>query len=108
MARRVRIQRSRPTPFAKNRKLLKTFKIGFGLTSRFLSAQRRIDIEKAKLERVIKQCELDEVNIAYRNNRVVLLDIEIEKKKVELELLKRQVGDPDAFADMMTDGGLNP
>lgn len=59
---------------------------GFGLAARVLQAQTRANLEAWKTLEVQKKLELNELNIAYRANQILLQDLAIEEKKRNLGL----------------------
>lgn len=67
-----------------------------------MKAQRRIDLDAARLDKMQQDRKIGELEEGIKSNKLVLLDIQIEAKKLELMALKRKLGDPEAFAPEMT------
>lgn len=87
MTQKVRIMRSgRPSLILKRR--IRGWRTLLGMISSQLAAPRRIAMEDEKLKRLQKHREIDEMELAIKSNRVVLLDLQIEKKQLELEKYK--------------------
>lgn len=57
-----------------------------------LETQRKIDLHEAKIR---ERRELTQAKIARENNIVVLQDIEIERRKLELAEIEKRVNPPD-------------
>jgi len=98
MSQLVRIQRSRSKSRTFRRQLsgiqdlLKMFII------EPIEKQRRMELQDAKLSKLQQDRKIGELEEGIKANKLVLLDIQIEQKKLELLALKRKLGDPDSFA----------
>lgn len=101
MTRRVRIVRT-SNPFAKNRRTISGFKSLLKLIKAPLEAQIKSDVLHAKFAKMEQDHRIGELEEAIRANKLVLLDIQIDAKKLELEALKRKLGNPDEFAERLS------
>lgn len=91
----VKIRRSRPRQYTKNRRLFTGLS---GLCALFLApykAQAKNNLDEARLRKVQEDREVGQQRKALIANQVVLTDIKIEKAKLELQALKAKLGDPD-------------
>lgn len=74
------------------------------LASSHLKAGRQIALDEARLRQFDRDHEIAELILAEKSDKLVLLDLEIEKKKLELLALQRKLGGgADQFADPMTE-----
>lgn len=99
---RIRIARSR-SPSRTFHRRLQGFQGLLGMWKSAMGAQRRIDLDEEKILLSQQKRKINELEEGIRANRLVLLDIQIEQKQLELRALKRKLGDPDDFADPMTE-----
>jgi hypothetical protein len=100
MTHRIRIVRT-SNPFAKNRRTLSGLKSLLKLIKAPLENQIKADLLHAKFAKMEQDRRLGELEQSIRSNKLVLLDIQIDAKKLELEALKRKLGNPDEFAERL-------
>lgn len=100
---RVSIRRKKPAKWQVINKRIKATRTILGVFGHFFAAQRHIDLDNAKLVKLQQDRKIGEIEEGIKHDRLVLLDIQIETKKLELAALKRKLGDPDdPFAPEMT------
>lgn len=91
---RIRIARSKNSPAAFRRQL----KGAKGLLKMALGgfeSRRKIALNDARLEKYNQDHKIAEITEGIKSNQLVLLDIQIEMKRLELLALKRKLGNPD-------------
>ena len=97
---RIRIQRTN-SPYRRAARTLRGLK---GLCSLFtgpLVRSRQENLQQAKIAKLQQDREIGETIAGIKANQLVLLDIQIEAKKLELATLRRKLGNPDDFADQL-------
>ena len=103
MAKLIRIKRSRSS-YRSNKALLKGVT---GLLDLFfftpLKRSRAEELQQARIAKLEQDREIGEINLATKANQLLLQDIKIEAKQLELLALKRKLGDPDGFAPPTSD-----
>ena len=97
---RIRIQRSK-SPFLRTARTLRGLKGLCQLFSAPLLRSRQADLQQAKIAKLTQDREIGETIAGIKANQLVLLDIQIEAKKLELAALKRKLGNPDDFAEQL-------
>lgn len=90
--RRIRIQRTRNNlgVFRRNASGIS------GLCKMLLAPferQRQIALHNARLEKLQQDREIGEIILGIQHNKLLLQDIEIEKRKLELKKLQRELGE---------------
>jgi len=101
---RVRIQRTR-NKYRSSHLFLAGIR---GLCEVFLIApverNRKEALQRAKIEKLVQDREIGQIVQGIKSNQLMLQDIQIEIKKLELIALKRKLGDPDSpFAPPLND-----
>lgn len=96
MTQRVRIVRTK-NQFAQNRKFLKGIMALCDYLLKPYEAQRKIEMHQERILTSQQKRKINELEEGIRSNKLTLLDIEIERKKLELEKLRRELGDANDF-----------
>ena len=103
MARLFRIKRTR-SAYRSNKALIKGVS---GLLDLFfftpLKRSRAEELQRARIAKLQQDRAIGEINLATKANQLLLQDIKIEQKQLELLALKRKLGDPDGYAPPMTE-----
>ena len=100
---KVRIARSN-TPQARLRRQLRGIRGLCGLVLDSYKNQRQAELTLARTAKTFRDMELQELEKARKGNQIVLLDIEIERRKIELARLKEEQENrsADSFAQRLT------
>jgi len=62
---------------------------------------RAEELQDARIQKLLQDRKIGEINHGIKSNQLVLLDIKIEQEKLKLRELQNRVGDPDRFAPPM-------
>ena len=62
-----------------------------------LKKTRQEELQEARIRKLQQDRKIGELTEGIKSNQLVLLDIKIEAKKLELAALRRKLGDPDDY-----------
>lgn len=95
MAKLFKIKRNRNS-YTSSRYLLNGIS---GLCKLFLAPverNRKECLQQAKIAKLVQDHAIGEITLAHKANAVLLQDLQIEIKKLEIIALKHKLGDPDS------------
>ena len=95
---KVTIRRKKKTVFQLFHQNIVAARKILGVFSYRLAASRKIDLDTAKLTKMNQDRKIGELEEGIKANSLVLLDIQIDHKKLELLALRRKIGDLNDFA----------
>jgi hypothetical protein len=94
---KVKIVRTNPAWYGQTRRNVAFWQGIFQPYLKQCELRRKIAMNDARLEKMNQDREIGETVNAIKSNQLVLLDIQIERAKLELAALKRKLGNPDDF-----------